>query len=58
MNKNVLFAGTMVTSLLVLNTNVEAKKRAVPEKKNVLFLMADDFNYWLNKIGYYRNNFV
>ncbi len=53
MNKNVLFAGTMVTSLLVLNTNVEAKKRAVPEKKNVLFLMADDFNYWLNKIGYY-----
>lgn len=23
------------------------------QQKNVLFLMADDFNYWLNEIGYY-----
>lgn len=23
-------------------------------KKNILFIMADDFNYWVNRLGYYQ----
>lgn len=28
------------------------------QKKNVLFIMADDFNFWLNKSGYYPQSFT
>lgn len=28
------------------------------QKKNVLFIMADDFNYWLHKSGYYTQSFT
>ncbi len=28
------------------------------QKKNVLFIMADDFNFWLNRSGYYPQSFT
>lgn len=39
----------LVASLLALSLTNQAQQ----PQKNVLFLMADDFNFWLHKSGYY-----
>jgi arylsulfatase A-like enzyme len=38
----------IISFIILINYNVKAQK-----KKNVVFIMADDFNFWLKKIGYY-----
>lgn len=47
MNFKILKTAILLGTTL-LSTNLQAQ-----QKKNVLFLMADDFNFWLHDIGYY-----
>ncbi|WP_288241895.1 sulfatase [uncultured Bacteroides sp.] len=49
MNAKCLLAQTGLC-LLSIAGNAQEK---MAEKKNVLFIMSDDFNYWLHSIGYY-----
>lgn len=39
---------------VIININIAASA----QKKNVLFIMADDFNFWLHNIGYYPQSFT
>ena len=38
--------------LLLLSSTITAQEKTA-KKKNVLFIMSDDFNYWMRAIGYY-----
>lgn len=46
---------TLITGCSVISSFSPAKGQQLekPVRKNVLFLMADDFNFWLHDIGYY-----
>ncbi len=39
--------------LAVINLFIDYQLQAQQERKNVIFIMADDFNYWTSKGGYY-----
>ncbi len=42
--------------LLILMISCCASYSMAQEKKNVLFIMADDFNHWAHSIGYYEQS--
>ncbi len=51
MNKGIIL---LHGGLLLATTSANAQEsNSAQERKNVLFLMSDDFNYWMKAIGYY-----